>query len=345
MRLLKYIINDETLMFEANIINAGKDEIIIKDSDGKEVENIHNLDKIVKKYLNSDVFTSRTTAIVKQWFESNFYNWIKKGATDPADDMMDEKKFQQIFYVPLDKYMDELLQHEGQLVKSGKLSKEIILNSFPDYVKNNPTAAVIFSGGRLYRLKRITSTLEQIQDYFLANEQSSGKENDICPLGLQSKNISKISFPEGIKRTIAWHKYVEQQAEKVGAAKALQLVKSLKKGTDYKIIDDSFEDILIVQLKSEKAATVEGSIMKHCITSYGRDIAQGKSLIYSVRNKKMVPVATFEMSKTGKRAVQVKGPHNSTIKPIYHDSIREYFKKNKISVSGDSRNFGGMKES
>ena len=340
---LKYLLNDTSHLFEANILNAGKDEIIINDSDGNEVENIHTFDKILSKYLKSSIFNNRTTEEIKQWFEANFYNWIKRGATDHADDMMDEKKFQKIFYVPLSSYIENLLDDEPALVKSGKLSSDIILKSFPEWVQNNPGDAVVFSGGRLFRLNKITEILEKVHEFLLANEQAGGSENVVCPLALQAKKITQLQFPEAVKRTIAWHRYTEQQAEKVDKAKAVQLVKELKPGTDYEVIDDTFDDILVVKLKSAKAADVEGAVLKHCIASYGRDIENGKTIIHSIRDKEMLPLATIEM--TGKNSAnQVKGPHNGPIKPEFHDSVRNYFTNHKISVGNDAKNFGGMKE-
>lgn len=338
------IINDLSFLAEANIVNAGSEEILIKDVDGNTVEHIHTFDKILDRYLSSEVFNARTTPDVKKYFDSNFKKWIKIGAPDRSDDMMDEKLFRKMFYVPIDEYIDEILHHESALAKEGKLSKEIILNSFPEFVRKNPADAVVFSGGRLFRLKKLKAHIEKLHEYLLAVVQNAKERNDtLMPPQLMASNISVLQVPEAFKRTDAWHRYTEQQAEKISLEQAKHLIKELKPGEDFEVIDKIGDDLTVVKLKTAKCADVEGKVMKHCVASYGRDIEKGKTVIWSVRTSDGMPVATIEMR--GNTANQVKGPHNTTIKTIYHDAIRKFFKKHKISVGADAKNIGGMKES
>jgi len=341
--LLKYFVNDELLLIETNIVNAGENPISIKDIDGVEVDVIHTFNSILVKYLKKSIFNNRTTSEVEQWFTSNFYKWIKRGAPDHANDMMDEGKFRQMFYVSLETYIKELLLHEKELVKAKKLSSEIILKSFPEFVQKNPKDAVVFSGGRLFRLKKLTPAIEKLHEFLITVVQNSKqRDDDIMPPTFMVKRLDTLDVPEAFKRTIAWHEYTIQQAEKVDAAKALQLTKTLKVNKDYKIIDNELDNAFMVQLMSAKAAKVEGTIMKHCVASYGTDIEKGKTTIYSLRNPQGVPEATIEI--VGKNARQVKGRHNSTVKPEYHNALRIFFKKHNMSVGSDARNFGGMKQ-
>jgi hypothetical protein len=343
MRTLQYLITGTEFLLEANLINAGKTDIPIYDADKKEIEYINSFDKIIKRFLSNHIFSSRTSVEVRQWFERNFYKWIKRGAPDHSNEMMNEEMFQRTFYVPLEEYIDELLQHEKELVKAGKLSREIILNSFPDYVRENPKDAVVFSGGRLFRLNKIVNAVKELHDYILAIVQNKENPNPtLVPPNFMVKRMDTLDVPNAFKQSIAWHRYMEQQKEKVSIEKAKQLVKGLKPGTDYKVVDES-DNVVLVQLKTAKAADVEGTIMKHCVASYGHDIEQGKVKIFSFREKESnVPVATMELS--GKQAVQLKGPHNSTVKTMYHDSIHDILQRNKISVSHDIRNIGGPRQ-
>lgn len=343
MKRLWYLINDQSHLTESNIVNAGGEDIVIRDNEGNEVDTINTFNKILSKYLKNDIFKARTPTEVKQWFERNFVKWIKNGAADRDDDMMDEKVFQKTFYVPLSEYIDDLLNNEKNLVKQGKLTKDIVLKSFPEYVQKNPTDAVVFSGGRLFRLKKITPSVEKLHEFLIAVEQNKANRNDvIMPPMFVSKRLDVLQVPEAFKRTKAWHQYTEQQAEKVSAAQEAQMVKALRLNHDYKVLTPFESGNKMVQLLTGKAASVEGTIMKHCVASYGGDIEKGKTTIYSLRNKDNIPVATIEMK--GTQAVQVKGPHNSTIKPEYHDDLRQFFKSKKISVGADARNFNGMKE-
>lgn len=344
------LINDilnEIMLSEAaiNMINAGKNDIPIIDSDGKEVDNINSFDKIMNLFLTRHVFTARSKPEIKKWFSSNFYNWIKNGADDRSNDIMDEDKFQRTFYVSLDEYISDLLANERKRVNDGTLSKEIVLDSFPDFVKRNPDGAIIFSGGRLFRLKKIIPSIEKLHDFLIAVINNLDERDDvIMPPAFMFKRLDVVQVPEALKRAYAWHEYVENKEKEVSYAQAKALVKDLVKDKDYKVIEDLGKGITIVQLLTKKSASIEGEIMKHCVASYGHDIEQGKSTVYSLRDSNEVPQATIELTKKGKYASQVKGPHNTTVRTEYHDVLRDFFKRNNISVSGDSRHFGGMKD-
>lgn len=328
---------------QLNIINAGNKEIEITDSDGETVDVIHPLPKIMDKFLKGDIFNARTPNEVKTWFQRNFVNWIKKGAEDRPNDMIDDEQFRKIFYVPLEEYIDRILSVNQDKVEEGTLSKEIVFESFPEFVQNNPNNAVVFSGGRLFRMKKTTSAVQPLQDYLTAVVQNKEDRNEtLMPADFMVKKLEQLQVPEAFKRSRAWHRYQEQQAAKVDLEKAKQLVGELKEGQDYTVLD-RIDNTVFVQLTSDKAAHHEGMIMKHCVASYGKDIEKGRTTVVSARDKETgIPVATMEIQ--GNKAPQVKGKHNSTISPDHHDAIRQFFKKNKIDVSkSEARNFGGMK--
>jgi len=327
---------------QPNIINAGKTSIVIKDVDGNEIDRIHPFDHIVSQFLKTSIMNKRTLPDAKKWFEGNFYNWIKGGAQDRHDDMMNEKLYQQAFYVPLEEYINSFLHAESALASSKKLSRDIIFNSLPEFVKKNPANAVVFSGGRLFRLRKIIPQVQQLHDYIITVVQTKEQRNDtLMPPQLMVNNLTTLQVPEAFKRSVAWHNYLKQQAEKVSIEKAKQLAKGLKDGVDYKVLFHIDDNLTVVQLTSEKSAEVEGTIMKHCVASYGRDIAKGRSIIWSIRTPDKVPIATLEMK--GNHAAQVQGPHDSTINPNYHEAIRKFLIKNKISVEQKMlKNFGGF---
>lgn len=338
-------ISQHDILLETNIANAGKDEIVIYDADSNEVDVIHPFPKILKKFIES-VLNIRTPANVRTWFERNFTKWLKNGAPDVGDHLgsMNQQRIQNVFYVSLDDYVNTLLSDEPQLVQQGKLSWEIIMKSFPDYVRNNPKDVTIFSGGRLFRLKRILPMIEKLHDYMVAISRNAEERNDeIMPPDFMVKRLDTLQVPEALKRSNAWHRWIEINQEKVNYNMAVGMVAEWKPGVDYQVIEKISDKISVIQLLSAKAADDEGRIMKHCVASYGHDIKTGKTIIYSFRDRNNVPVATAELSNDLKKAKQVTGPYNSTIKPEFHDAIRSWFKKHKINVASyDTKNFGGM---
>ena len=324
-----------------NIVNGGKDDVSIKDADGNEVARIHSFEKIFSYFIR-EIVDTRTTPDVVKWFNSNFKKWIKTGAKDQQNLMMDDDKFQATFYVPLTEYIQFVLQSEPDLVAQGKLSQEIIIQSLPSFARNSLNDAVVFSGGRIFRLKKILPAVGRLKDYLNAVEANKQNRNDqIMPPTFMLNRLDTLQVPEAFRRCDAWHNYVAAQAEKVSYAQALQLVQSLKPNVDFKVLD-KIGNVTFVQLLTSNMAKIEGDIMKHCVASYGHDIETGKSIIYSARDENGVPVATMEIN--GKNMTQLQGPHDSTINPKYQNDIRKFIKKHNFNVtsSGDVKKVGGL---
>jgi len=319
-----------------NIVNSGKVKITITNNDGVEIDHINTCQHIIERFVDGKICNTRTTDRVRYWFHHNFYNWVRRGAIDITDDMMNPEKFQEMFFVSLREYLTALVS-----LKSNNISMQTALAIFPEFAQGAIDDVVVFSAGRMFRILKLTNVISNVHDFLLANAQAGYAESVICPLAFQVRDISKLHFPEALKRSIAWHEYTEQQAEIVDAALAQEMIDNLKDGTDFKVIDDEYETITVVQLLTQESARVEGTLLKHCVASYGSDIEKGKTIIYSARNKLMVPIATIEL--VNGNATQVKGKHGSTIVTKHHDDIRKYFKNHKISVS-ETRHFGGMKE-
>lgn len=108
--------------------------------------------------------------------------------------------------------------------------------------------------------------------------------------------------------------------------------KNKKKGKD---LSDSSKDIKkfmsfkedgskIVKLLSENAFKREGFLMSHCLGGYS--LREGYE-IYSLRDEKNQPHATFEVSIKDKDILQIKGKGNGPIHPKYIHRVLAFLKK------------------
>jgi PcfJ-like protein len=103
-----------------------------------------------------------------------------------------------------------------------------------------------------------------------------------------------------------------------------------KKG---KNLEDSNEDIetihtysdgsKIVKLLTQNAYKREGFLMSHCVGGYS---VNSNIQIYSYRDAKNMPHATFEVQKLGNQVSQIKGKGNGAIHPKYITPILDFLK-------------------
>lgn len=81
----------------------------------------------------------------------------------------------------------------------------------------------------------------------------------------------------------------------------------------------------IVRLKTKTALQREGFLMGHCVGGYDPNSAD--CLIYSYRDEKNNPHATFEVRKNSDEIVQIKGKGNGPIHPKYIEPILTFLKQ------------------
>lgn len=101
-----------------------------------------------------------------------------------------------------------------------------------------------------------------------------------------------------------------------------------------------FEDgSAIVLLKSKSAYQREGFMMNHCVGGY--DPKNSDCQIYSYRDAKNEPHATFEVRKNANEIVQIKGKGNGAIHPRYIEPVLTFLELLKMKVRpGDMKNLG-----
>lgn len=121
------------------------------------------------------------------------------------------------------------------------------------------------------------------------------------------KRLMKMSITQAKSNTAKW--------VKTNQKKGRNLVDSDK---DIKSIHDFSDGSRIVELLTNKAFKREGFLMSHCLGGYSVD---SDKKIYSYRDTKNIPHATFEVVRNNNEVMQIKGKGNGEIHPKYIDPI------------------------
>jgi len=156
--------------------------------------------------------------------------------------------------------------------------------------------------------------LEHIIDYLVSDDAP--------------KRLRKMSFKDAKRKTEEW------------------MLRNQKKGrnliddeSDLETIYDFNNGNRIVKLKTKKALQREGFLMSHCVGGY--DAENGDYDIYSYRDNKNEPHATFEVRKNNEEIVQIKGKGNGPIHPKYINPILIFLKHIGMDVrASDMQNLG-----
>jgi hypothetical protein len=157
------------------------------------------------------------------------------------------------------------------------------------------------------------SELEHILDYLVS---------DKAPTRLQKLNIKDAK-----RLAKEW----SERNQKKG--------KNLKDSEDdIEIIHDFLDGTKIVRLKTKKAYEREGFLMSHCLGGYS---VQSDVLIYSYRDAKNLPHATFEVRKNNNEIIQIKGKGNGDIHPKYIHPILAFLKSIGMDIRpSEMKNLG-----
>lgn len=109
--------------------------------------------------------------------------------------------------------------------------------------------------------------------------------------------------------------------------------------SDVETIHDFMDGTRIVRLLTKPALQREGFLMSHCVGGY--DPASQEVHIYSYRDSKNLPHATFEVRKQAQEITQIKGKGNGAIHPRYINPILTFLLSIGIKVRpSDMRNLG-----
>lgn len=170
------------------------------------------------------------------------------------------------------------------------------------------------AGKKALLAKKTNQTeLEHIVDYLISSAAP--------------KRLLKMSFIDAKRKAKEW----SDRNQKKGK----NLVDS---NDDIEIIHDFLDGTKIVKLKTKKACQREGFLMSHCVGGY---TPSDNVHIYSYRDKKNIPHATFEVRKQNNEIVQIKGKGNGPIHPKYIHPILAFLKSIGMDIRpNDMSNLG-----
>lgn len=156
------------------------------------------------------------------------------------------------------------------------------------------------TGAKYLKTEKITaSEMEHVLDFLVSNA---------APQRLQ-----KMSIDDAKRKASEW---TEAQQKK-----GRDLIDS---DDDIETIHDFGDGSKIVKLKTKKSFQREGFLMSHCVGGYDPD--KSTQYIYSYRDEKNMPHATFEVQKSDNKIVQIKGKGNGPIHPKYIHPILAFLK-------------------
>lgn len=142
-------------------------------------------------------------------------------------------------------------------------------------------------------------SLEHIIDYFVS--------------GAAPKRLQKMSFADAKRKATEWSATNQKKG------------RGLTDGPDdLEVVHDFLNGTRIVRLKTKKALQREGFLMSHCVGGYSPD--SESCHIYSYRDSRNMPHATFEVQKRSNEIVQIKGKGNGVIHPKYIHPILAFLK-------------------
>lgn len=104
------------------------------------------------------------------------------------------------------------------------------------------------------------------------------------------------TYQRALDEALAWHEMVAKQSQEEAFLRTHKI--GWDESVNYGRLPDAIEidGFSIVALRTGAALFAEGSVMRHCVASYSRDVVRGNCFIYSVRVGER-RVATLEMSR------------------------------------------------
>lgn len=140
--------------------------------------------------------------------------------------------------------------------------------------------------------------------------------------------LRKMSYPDAKRKSDEWSKTNQKKGKSL-----------VDLDSDIETVHDFFDGTRIVKLKTKKAYQREGFLMSHCVGGYSPD--DKNCQIYSYRDSKNIPHATFEVQKSGNTINQIKGKGNGSIHPKYVHPILAFLKTIGMEIRpSDMKNLG-----
>lgn len=117
------------------------------------------------------------------------------------------------------------------------------------------------------------------------------------------KRLQKMSFVDAKRKADEWSKANQKRGRGLSDS-----------DDDIETVHDFLDGTRVVRLKTQNALRREGFLMSHCAGGYQ---LTEDCHVYSYRDAKNLPHATFEVRKSKGEIVQIKGKGNGPIHPKY----------------------------
>lgn len=142
------------------------------------------------------------------------------------------------------------------------------------------------------------------------------------------KRLRRMSYNQALLSADKWTKASQKKGRDIKES-----------DSDVELIHDFMDGTRIVRLLTKEAFQREGFLMSHCVGGYNPNSTDVH--IYSYRDKKNMPHATFEVRKNQKEITQIKGKGNGAIHPRYINPILTFLQTIGIKVRpNDMKNLG-----
>lgn len=130
--------------------------------------------------------------------------------------------------------------------------------------------------------------------------------------------LQKMSIIDAKRKATEWSEAQQKKGKNLKDSDA-----------DIETIHDFLDGTKIVLLKTKEALQREGFIMGHCVGGYS---IQSDQQIYSYRDEKNLPHATFEVKKSNNEIMQIKGKGNGAIHPKYIHPILAFLQSIGMTI-------------
>ena len=144
------------------------------------------------------------------------------------------------------------------------------------------------------------------------------------------------TFEQALSAAQEWHeKLAENLAKK---QKAHQILSKSLIGAEF--VMNLPNNMKAYRLTTPEALDFESEYMGHCVGSggYDKNVKNGTTQIYSIRDERGEPHATFEVRNN--TIQQCKGKQNKAPVAKYMPAIQEFIKSKKFELGGDTKNTG-----
>ncbi len=144
------------------------------------------------------------------------------------------------------------------------------------------------------------------------------------------------TFEQALSAAQEWHeKLAENLAKK---QKAQQILSKSLIGAEF--VMKLPNNMTAYRLTTPEALDFESEYMGHCVGSggYDKNVKNGTTQIYSIRDERGEPHATFEVRNN--IIQQCKGKQNKAPVAKYMPAIQEFIKSKKFELGGDTKNTG-----